>query len=1833
MTLTRPAVWAVVVSLLAAAASADEIARANLTINGLSLQIERGPIATGTDIPASVQTTYTGTPSPDLSVRGELSGPALDAPITLATTPGGKFQIPALHQAGDYTLANVRLVDRDGKFIQQAVPSAVTITVADVLKTDVRVRQLTPDELRQRGINVDGRSYDVYEMTFVFAIKDGETIEFPYPVIINKTTHEVIAAPLPNDQHLPAPPIAGPPPRFQPPYVTPGFITEDIDAAAPSLGTAAPGDSDVNRVRPVIPAAIVIPAGFGVLHQFFAVILNVSNNAPAGASIQLRDVNASLTAPLALRVAKVTPAVTVGQAVPIGDKSTGATFLVAQAQGAAEWSLEALQPGTHTLNIVVRATYSAPSQPDIPLKGTLQASVVVSDPRFQVNFVHPDNVRKNEPYVAYAFVTNASPSQQTVVIDTHEITACSTGLYANNICRIDGDPAPQITIAPGETKMLEYHLQSSITGHVFAGTGNAESAISTSVTLSMGVSASGVPLSPATLVLPYYSRFLSSDLIDAQLGLLGIAYSLASAPLTSRTALLPRVLTSDVMTRARDIARAGQRIFIARHNVAQDDPAEDRDAIFHLALDLLGNIEHSERLATTDDLRDFDALRRQDDNGRKSAAAMARELERVGFTTDAFASATSYRSPYVLAFAHGSQEPQLTVTAANSRAQMSLPAEAAAGWKRDLPYGEITQLNSRGESGEMAIVGRWSEPLEFSITSATPSFTFDVIYPDAADGAFLRASLPLTNVDPRMPVKIVIDRGKAPVVTGAQVAGSLAATPVAQPQLQFIGGAQDLHLDDSGHIVSILLNRPISNATADQFSLTTRVPAAAYESMVTNVPGAALQDDGRVINVSFDHALSSNATYSIGINGVLPAPVSVIPRIDNNAPGGIVIGKLLRGDGTAVPNTSVQMLTAEHYQYDTTLADGTFLFEFVPRDIDRNLPGNYTLSAQADSKFASLDGVIRTPGDIQRVVLQFLGRGSVTGTLKYSDGSVAVGTVTAGSTMYSEFHQIETDGNGAFTINDLPVGPITVAGTDSKGNVTYAATQIHVAGEVITQNLTIQKSDFAGFATVRVTVIRSDTSAPVAGAHVGVYTQGYGLTDGFTDANGKFEFTKVPAGFVSLLASQFDITRESAGIDFDLRADAVVDQTLTLHVPIVGDPQFVSVHGTVWRDDPAAPPDRTRDQLVPNALIAIRGLAQVAADANGEYTYPSVPLAFSGQKVVTVFDPASGRQGSFALPTLQAGVTNEFKILLQSTVPNGTATIRVHLVSATGASVSDYRVISPGFPEDVFTGKGNGVYELTVSVPRSVEIWAIPNGRNGIYGDQVAHGSARADFDGQLVVSDLRLPGQGTVLAKILVRKPCPVGQTTCAEEYDLAQGTLGVTYRVWDEAEQQLSQSTRTVSTDPTTSVATISQIPVGEQPSIATVDNPAGYAAASIGPAFDGDTREVELKVSQLGDATGRVVSFDGQTPIAGASVRLEGSAATLGPVFTGSDGSFHFAGVAANQSFRVIADVTADGIYRTGFVDAASPRTGGPVGGLVVVLRQQGSVDGTILDANGAPLPLAHYWARELAWPYRTFGSATDPLIAGNDGHFFLNNIFSGNVRVSAASPVHQEERGDWQGQIAFENDNQSGIRLQIGAAGSGSVSVTVVDPNNGFALVPFAEVTLLRAGLGFDFATTDANGVAVFDDVPADFDYSIRAASKRVGRSGSSDTFHLVRDAIVPVQVVLDLSGRVSGTLVDGDIDPAPAVKGAPVLLSSAAMSATASTGSAGDFLFDGVPEGSFKLDAIDLDSGRHAFSTGDLFISKLFPDRTGIQLSLEKTATLNVKTYLPDDSGQAGALAP
>ncbi|HEX7832706.1 MAG TPA: Ig-like domain-containing protein, partial [Thermoanaerobaculia bacterium] len=116
-------------------------------------------------------------------------------------------------------------------------------------------------------------------------------------------------------------------------------------------------------------------------------------------------------------------------------------------------------------------------------------------------------------------------------------------------------------------------------------------------------------------------------------------------------------------------------------------------------------------------------------------------------------------------------------------------------------------------------------------------------------------------------------------------------------------------------------------------------------------------------------------------------------------------------------------------------------------------------------------------------------------------------------------------------------------------------------------------------------------------------------------------------------------------------------------------------------------------------------------------------------------------------------------------------------------------------------------------------------------------------------------------------------------------------------------------------------------------------------------------------------------------------------------------------------------------------------------------------------------------------------------------------------------------------------------------------------------------------------------------------------------------------------MLEFRGVVSGTMTDPESEPPnqPA-KGLPVTLTGS-LSTRDSTDENGAFEFDGVPEGAFGLFGYQSTSDRYAFGPSNLFISKLVPEQRNIHLELERTGTLTVKVYLPNDNGGPGELAP
>jgi hypothetical protein len=1887
--------------LLASIPAAADITNASLEIQGigLSLVAQNPPVTTGIDMPTTVQTKFGGKENDEalaiegLLAVGDLTGPGLDAPLELSTAPGHKFQIPGLSREGTYRLQNVRLM-KGSELLQYATPSSAEIIVSDLFKTTVEVRQLTPDEIRLRGIVIDQRNFEVYEYTLSFLLR-GETIKIPFPVIIDTRTRAVQLMPVVSPYTLPPIGTIGVG-RWTPPDVIPvSFIDEPLPEEERNSPKIPKEPGEKLYVRPPIPAAIVIPNSLAVMHQFFVVSLSVQNGAPSGSTARLENVSARIRVPSQLRTATSKPAVALGQAVPLVDTRNGVTILVAQAKAEAEWSVEALKPGTHTIEIELRGTLKENGQEDVPMVARPRASVVVHDARFNIAFSHPEVVRKGIEYTTYSFITNSSPAQQTIIL-SNGVPPCSTAPIAN-VCRVDGGASDPVTIPSGETRTVEYKLRSGVTGKVFATAVHIDSEVAQATAqLHMGVSDTGIPLSPTTLIMPHYAQYVSDNLVAQSMQILGLGYSLATAPVTAATAKQPRVIKSDVYRRAVDIAQAGQAIFLAN-----DAPGSKADAIAALSVDLLGNQAN---------LSEWDALRRQQKYARPAGAAVTRELEAVGFpngTTyatfiDNFGKALSHRDGYVAALVHGpkvagnARPYALSVRGITSNRRMDIPAEAESGWVRDLPYGELTRISAPGSDreGELALVGRWTdEELEVIVTpSVDGMFDIELLYPNTTNGSTMRAHVNV-NGTAGIPVRVPLSRGATTInalTPSGGFADSETATAIPLETLRVVGMRQDLHLDEDGHKVSVLFNRPVASGTTAA-NLVTKFhgeidfnkDGVVWMDEPRPISGAALQESGRVIDLTFDHVLTTNASYTIELDPLvdprttLPAsfPGEFLPKIDNDRPSGIIYGRFIRGDNSplgkhevilfaGLPNPLTYGAIFEEFenpkrrlpvnpymqppQIATTREDGSYLFEFVRRDLEAGFSGEYRLWGTADNltKYTYINGTVRLINRVTTVNLQLLGRGSAEGTVRFDNGEIAKKVnVTVGSTAFEGVRTATTDDNGFYRVEDLPVGPLAFTATDGSGNIGYAAGEIAVPGEIEQQDISIFRQPTPKNGSVHGTIRRSDTGAPVMGASVGIFNNGYPLQTLTTDSDGRYTAEKVPAGFISVVAAEWTVSRQSANTDFDLRGDESRQVDLTLSV--AANEQLATVTGEVLREDPLFPGNELKYQRVPGALVKIDSMRIVIADAEGRFVIPDVPLTPAGRNI-GAHDPATRRTERVPLPTLSGNGTANVKILLKGL---GQGTIRAKLFDARGVPASGFEMlVKAGGSYFEMIEVGNGVYELDKMAAGGdylVRTGSVP----GEYGDQeVTSPPVRVAFDGQIVSVSLRLPGQGEVRVKVKgISLPTDGGEPILTSLIS----DVSLVYNVFNSS---------TLTNEPKEILGTTNQnglpgeaifpaVPALRQYSVGS-NHPLGSSGANGRLAFDADLGSHTLTLSNLGFIMGTVYAIDGVTPVPGATIRMDDEHQDQGVVTTGLDGKFEFRNVAPGARVHLVAESTQAGVYRTGERWTSIPGNGGIVNASVTLL-ERGQIEGKIVYgaykvydplhpennvpdntpsdlSDNAPVPMARFWMRELDFPRRDIGTGVQPLNADLAGRFAIDNVFVGRLRATAWDPSNPDLRGDWTATLVREGELLTPY-IAIGGGGTGALVATVTNPNQNNAPVENAEVQLFRGGL-FDVASSGPDGKVRFEQLPVG-DYVVAAYSKALGKSGRApDTVEVETDAVAEARVMLTFSGQVTGRLTDPEATPASSpVPGSHVTISMAeGFQQRFTTNALGEYLFEGVREGLFTLDAKDTASNRRARAS--YLLTAADPEPV-VNLELERTETLHVAVYLPDDLGaNSGVLA-
>ncbi len=165
-------------------------------------------------------------------------------------------------------------------------PRTVALNVIDqILITSVTTRQLTLDEIKQRGIVLDSDSYLAFEFTIGMKL-ESKAVTISFPAVFDRQS-------VPVPQSLVPPTVSRtdvPVPTFMPvlPQVDGG--TPDADGKRPALST--------EDGRPItIPSVIVIPGNVGYLKEMFSAQVFVANGAPVGTPLTLHDIVGKVTLP------------------------------------------------------------------------------------------------------------------------------------------------------------------------------------------------------------------------------------------------------------------------------------------------------------------------------------------------------------------------------------------------------------------------------------------------------------------------------------------------------------------------------------------------------------------------------------------------------------------------------------------------------------------------------------------------------------------------------------------------------------------------------------------------------------------------------------------------------------------------------------------------------------------------------------------------------------------------------------------------------------------------------------------------------------------------------------------------------------------------------------------------------------------------------------------------------------------------------------------------------------------------------------------------------------------------------------------------------------------------------------------------------------------------------------------------------------------------------------------------------------------------------------------------------------------------------------------------
>ncbi|HEY0173489.1 MAG TPA: carboxypeptidase regulatory-like domain-containing protein, partial [Pyrinomonadaceae bacterium] len=1798
------------------------------------------PKNTPTAVLASVEVPEGGDPAaiiaglnPNYRVRGELTGPSLASPLVVEARLGEPLNIPALSRAGDHVLQNLRVVDTglEGEAVVAPVtPDSCGIVVIDrLLISEVRVNELTYDQIVQAGINITDDSYRAFNFTLgVGTSSDAQPISIPvaFPAVGAADPRPVVGVPsLGVGSGVPIPDVI------------------PIMLEIPE-GEGAGQDLELEGEGPIrIPGVIVFPGRVGLLHQFFEAIVIVANGAPNGTPLVVRGLRAKAKLPDGgtpdpsddpLRVAETQTGGRVSDLEihglgPDGRYGTGDDtdrFTPGQS-GQATFLLEGMKEGLHTVNFELEGTLEGLPRGPVTVRGEVPGAVLVRDASFAVTFTHPSVVRAGQEYDLAMTMYNSGQ---------RDIQGAFASLSRNSISGASfatpsdtGRRDFQTTVKRGQSATVKWRLRASTTGAVTASYVKVDGDVSAGLALVTGVGDRNVPLSPESLVLPDPVAKLPSDVVEAARAVLGQAWGVANAPAGSLPQGVAPVSKQAVIDRAVELGVAGMRV---------DFGEPISVSLETLVRDWLGELNPDDGFA--DVLRDtpsgyvfFDTVgsyfaRRL---GSAEAPTTPVELHRE------LANAESPRSPFVSALVTQAAGAGVfgarLVNPQGGRVGFGESAGERAG---ELAQGAAMNLaltdaggNVTGTAGQLLLAsnpgaGEWQLEL-FGRQAGAADVSLLVpaggrSYRQVVFGGvqFAAGAKYRVKVRPGSPTAPVLEEFRDGAYHATAAAPSVET--LGEPAPRLVGAIQvtpDVVSggDRYGRLLGLLFSKPMAREQAEA-AANYRVGGGALKGSnpprqvggQINVRSARLDLGSRFVFISLDAPFGPYIDRDIDVSNLRDARGALLaaapaqrvePRVSpqGNPPGAYLTGRVMSADGTPVAGAQVVYWTQPcddgkslfggdepvPVALRQTGADGLYAFDYV-RNGDCG-PLFVTVTNPVTRSTKKLTTPVIYDGQHMTLDLVFLARGKVSGTVTSGGRAVPnafVRVVPELDVVGSKV--VQTDAQGNYAADDIPVGNVSVAaaGTGAFSNATgLAAGTITGPGRTAFVNVSMQ--NVSGAVSGR--VVNPDQS-PVPGALVVAYAPIAGFQsdrpDGYTavgyvyaSRDGGFRLENLPVGDIKIEVTDY-VTGLKVG-----QAVQLSNERPELHGLLIAVPGYGSVTGTVTDDT---------GTFVPEVIVSGGGIT-VRADALGQYTLPNLR---PGTQAITALDPVSRMTGTTVVPVRLGETTSGANITV--TRPAAVTGRVTRLGGATETPVSGVIVTNDG--TNFTTTDAQGRYTLKNLPPNTEFILRVVDPTTRLASNLPMVLGPGANVTRDVTFRTASLHGRvtqpdGVTGAAAQVDVYVPLPKLSKGPDFGLLSSDKPISVASGGDGSYQLT------GLNPGSYRATVSN---GFFP---TRVSKGGTLAA-------GQDAECNLTlVDRLaGKIQGRVFRPDGTTPVgAGIEVTLGGGSLADVTVRTDETGHYEFAEVFSEGGYALTASDTETGLKNRAYIsvrfnqDAVAD----------IRLRGLGALRVRVVDGGGNPVSGGQINLDGSDFPNaRRFTSITPDLA----GVVLYDGLPEGNYAVAAS----QNGLG---GRASAAVTLGSTVEITVKLQASGTVEGRVSMPG-GTTHVGLADVQLFAGGRAIGFTTTDdtdaARGSFSFVGVPAG-DFTVDVLDNRTGRVGRGHGRITQQGETANVNVELLPVGRVTGRVT---------ANGQPVDHALVEISADASglrhtrlqatTDPEGRYSFTGIPVGRFNLRVTNAPGGQTGAASGTVSgNTEPLPD-TVVDITLEPSATVTGAVY-------------